>query len=640
LKNERKNGLNSEVEAALNRATAYLPNQEKRPEQIHMTQVIRRFLDFAQEPGQALMVEAGTGTGKSFAYLVAVCEWLMEEKRKNNTKAKAVIATYTLALEDQLIKKDVPVIKRLYPDLCFEKAQGRTNYVCRHKLNQIIGETNLFSEGEDTYNQLLDWLARTKTGERNELTFNPGPVWNQICSNTDCLGASCPNRQSCYYQQMKEKINKADVIITTHAMVMTDLIIRSLPDYQVLILDEAHNIEKSAYSASTTSVSLNSVLSAIKKPIVKSFCHFALKKSRMVSKIKQWQRETELIAESFFAEVEKTRQSQPALRLYEPCFETHLKNALEAGIAFLQLASENIDSDVVDAEMSVVIDELGSLAESIDTFINMYEPSYVYWIDENGINYCPIDISDFLGRLFKPRVTVLTSATLTVAGSFNTFKKSVGLPNAYSCKYASSFDYANNSVVYVPPRAPSPKSEEYINYLIEQISSILDLTKGKTFILFTSYKTMNEVYQGISSKLSGFVWLVQGMDTKERLLQSYRTCSNAVLFGVDSYWEGIDEDINCVVITKMPFSVPTNPLEEAQYERVKSHGGNPFMEKAVPQCAIKLKQGTGRLIRHKQKRGAIAILDPRIHCNWGNQIKKTLPFTSWTQDIKAIAKYV
>jgi ATP-dependent DNA helicase DinG len=603
-----------------------------------MAQVIRRYLDYAKEPCDPLLVEAGTGVGKSFAYLVAVCEWLKKEK-KNNPKAKAVIATHTLALEDQLIKKDIPIIKGLYPTLCFEKAQGRTNYVCRHKLEQLTGG-GLFADENDKYDLLLDWLAHTQSGDRTELTFNPGSMWNQICSGTDCLGASCPHRQGCYYQEMKERILATDIIVTTHAMVMSDLVIKSLPDYQVLVLDEAHNIEKSAFSAGTTSVNLSTVMNAIEKPLTKSFCHAALKRSRMVKKIRQWQKETKLIAETFFMEVKEKIQSH-SLRLHKPCFDPGLASAIEIGMGFLDLALENVDTEIIKAETAAVIDELGSLASAIRTFVSMDNDGYVYWIDSNGINYCPVDVSTFLKPLFDSKVSVLTSATLTVAGSFDSFKKSIGLKKAFSCKYNNSFDYKNNSIVYVPPGAPSPKEKNYTKYAIDQVSTILGLTKGKTFVLFTSYQMMTEVYQEVHALLGDdFVWLVQGTDTKERLLQAYRSSSNSVLFGVDSYWEGIDEDINCVVITKMPFAVPTNPLEEAQYELLKSRGGNPFMEKAIPQCAIKLKQGTGRLIRHKQKRGAVVILDPRINCNWGCKIKKSLPFTTWTEDISIMKKYV
>lgn len=638
-----KAGLNNEIAAALSRATAGLSIQENRPEQQSMAQVIRRFLDYAEEPGEALIVEAATGIGKSFGYLIPICEWMKDQKAVNRkTKAvKAVIATHTLALEDQLIKKDIPAIKHLYPTLCFEKAQGRTNYVCKYKLEQVAVGGGLFAgEGDDYYHQLLDWLAHTKSGDRSELTFNPGPIWNQVCSGTDCLGPSCPHRQGCFYHKMKDRLAAADIIVTTHAMVMTDLVIQSLPEYHCLVLDEAHNLEKSAFSACTSSVYLRDVLNAIQKPITKSFCHFALKKSRMVTKVNQWQKETKVIAEDFFAEVEAKRQSHPSLRVHQPCFDNILASALMAGASFLNLASENVDNELVQAEMSVVIDELNKLAEYTNTFVSMEKEDCVYWLDE-GINFCPIEISSFLKPLFKSKVTILTSATLTVAGSFKPFKHSLGLLNAYTCRYTNSFDYENNSVVYVPPKAPSPKTQGYVKYVIEQLCTLLRMTKGKTFILFTSYTMMNEVYEKVRSTLGdSFVWLVQGSDTKERLLQAYRSMDNAVLFGVDSYWEGIDEDINCVVITKMPFAVPTNPLEEAQYEMIKSQGRNPFMEKAIPQCAIKLKQGTGRLIRHRQKRGAIAILDPRINSSWGSLIKRTLPFTSWTSDVNAIRKFV
>ncbi len=628
-----KDILNAQAEKALTKAVSMLSIHETRKEQIKMAQTILRFFNYAKTPGHSLLVEAGTGVGKSFAYLIPVCEHITQ-----NPEKKAVIATNTISLQEQLTRKDCPVMGHLY-NLKFEKAKGRNNYVCLKKL--LDPEGNLFAPTTESeqIDMITKWLKTPagKYGDKSDVDFELNyKAWRSVCSESfDCSGHLCPYKSDCYYNQARSRIQKANVIITTHAMVLTDFQTQTLPEYDVLILDEAHNFEKNATNALTITINwgrfyrLTTILRG-------KFCQSAFRHARILGKTEDWAKTMLTTADEFI-------NNLPDGRVYSPGLKTdNIQNCLLQGQLLIQEALEKTTLAISQTALINLITEIDVLNNDIKTWTEHGLKEAVYWVEKKEAKYVPINIGNWLSPLWEEKTTLLTSATLCVDKQFDTIKNSLNLNSkTYTMQLNSPFNYQENGLIYCPPKAPSPKSSKYEDYVVSITKTILEKSMGKTFILFTSYSmlqaTAAQLRQIFGNK---FLYLVQGEDTRERLLKQYRTHDNAVLLGTDSFWEGVDEDIDCVILTKLPFAVPTIPIEEAHYEAIKASGQNPFMVRALPECALKLKQGTGRLIRHQQKRGLVVICDPRIKTGWGKIIRRTLPPMKWTEDIELISNYL
>mgnify|MGYP000929336545 CR=1 FL=1 len=637
-----KEDLNRRAKNAIQLATSFLIGREERKEQIKMSQFLLRFLDYARTPGQAVMVEAGTGVGKTFGYLIPICEWF--KSQKNIDSPKIVISTDTISLQEQLTQKDIPVIKKIYPKIRFEKAKGRANYTCKRKLYETMAG-NLFATNDEEaeIGKIIEWLDSEigSTGDRSDMDFDINSrTWHSICSDPlDCHGNACEYYKTCYHEQAKKRVQKADVIITTHAMVLTDYAqTRSLPDYNILVLDEAHNFGKNAVKALTVNISRKRVNHLIKKS-KNSWCHQGFAKVRNWSKVQEWQNAVSEFSQVFFDTLTDSRVLTPL----EGTEGQNLRDSLLMVCPYIEKALENTNISIVKTELANLLGEIIQISEDLKAWLTQAVPDTVYWIEKGEANYVPVNTGYLLKPLWECKTTILTSATLCIAKSFTAIRSALCLnkETTYSLRVDSPFDYKKHALVYVPPTAPSPKTSHYTDYISSTIESILEKTGGKTFVLFTSYAMMQTVSEHVIGTLGDkFTWLVQGNSTREILLAKYKEYTNAVLFGTNSYWEGIDEDVNCVIITKLPFAVPTNPVEEARYEQIKSRGGNPFIMQAIPQCAIKLKQGTGRLIRNQHKKGVIVICDPRIMKPWSKAIIQTLPEMRWTKDISLMKDYL
>lgn len=628
--------INKRIEKQLKEVTSNLEIPEIRDEQLIMSQNLCRFLNYAENPGLGYLIEAGTGVGKSFAYLIALFEHL-----KNNTedREKAIIATNTINLQEQLLNKDIPAVQKFYPDLKVEKAKGRNNYVCLRQLKGTY-EGNLFinDEADEVFVKIETWLDRDNgSGDRADVPFKvDNDTWHEISSSAEsCHGNNCPFNNKCYYNKAIRKIQRADVIIANHALILTDIKNSFLPNYTYLIIDEAHNFEKNALKAFTVEINKYRFNRIIKK-LKNSYCQAGLRRAKKIEVLEKWFYNIELLADNFL-------NGLPDGRIYEKPDFIHgekLLNELYQISTILQSTITKNETTIIKVELEKAVDEIAVLALDIEQFLMFNSENNVYWCKNKKACYAPITTS-FLQNFWKGKTSVLTSATLTVADSFTNIVMNLNLDkkNIFTLKLDSPFDYKNNAVVYLPSFAISPKEEEYTDYLIQVIPDIVQQTNGKTFVLFTSFSLLNEVFDAVKSKLQNYMLLKQEKGNRDIILKKFRENGNTVLFGTDSFWEGVDEDINCVIITKLPFAVPTEPIEEAQYEKLKREGKNPFFLKAIPNCALKLKQGTGRLIRNSQKKGVIAILDPRIKASWGNTIVKTLPEMQWINNINKVDNF-
>lgn len=627
-----KEALCQLTEKALNRVVARLEKSEIRLEQIKMAQFIMRFLDFAKTPGHTAIVEAGTGVGKSLGYLVPLCEHI-----KKSPDTKAVVATNTINLQEQLIKKDIPTIMLQYPEICFEKAKGRNNYVCLRRLEESDNGNLFFSDQEESeLEKIKEWVQRSETGDKADMGFQVGyDVWKTIQSDvTYCYSQACPYQKKCYYEKAKKRLKKANIIVANHAMVLMDLQMPNLPEYHYLIIDEAHNFEKNALHAMTVEISLKRLNYVIKR-INSTYCQSALRKAKKLSETLECIQAIEGAGPKFLNALPSGRITVKTEFDYGNSFISHLIKAIK----ILESAKTN-ENSVIQTELRLTIDEVKKLALEVRAFLYQELPDHVYWAEPGKACYAPIH-TGYLRDFWDSKTSILTSATISVANSFKPFiyGLSLNIQKTYSLKLNSPFDYMKNALVYTPANAVSPKGEGYINFLIDTIPPIVKKAGGKTFVLFTSFAALNAVYDGVQNQLSEYNLLKQGQGNKEYLLQEFKA-KNSVLFGTDTFWEGVDTDINCVIITKLPFAVPTDPIEEARYELLKKAGKNPFMLKSIPGCALKLKQGTGRLIRNATKRGVIVICDPRIFAHWGKPIVKTLPNMRWTSNIDLLDSYL
>lgn len=636
-----KEHLNEQVKIALERATANLASREQRKEQLQMCQFLRRYLDYAKDPGHSALVEAGTGVGKSYGYLIATCEWLTESENKDN---KVVIATNTINLQEQLASKDIPQIKTLYPELSIEKAKGRNNYICLRKLHDPESDS-LFTPSNDKFGQILQWLETPegKEGDKADLTFKiTNNEWSAVRSDTiDCYGPTCQYYKKCYYNLSQIKLKKADIIVTTHAMVLTNYVNGGgLPEYTHLVLDEAHNFGRNATSIMTVQIGRERFQYLINMSN-NQYCKAVFRKNKTMNEIRSWQTAVTNFSELFFQSLNEGRLLEPQENEYGEM----LLQAINQIIPRCNRVIEDKSTQPINKTALInLANESCKLARELDEWL--HQPNIketVYWVENNTICYVPIEIGKMLKPLWSNKNTILTSATLCVAKRFDMIKETLNLPykQTYSCRLESPFNFKENGLIYIPPQAISPKSSDYINYVTQTTLLALEKTGGKTFILFTSYTMLREVGQRLSAYLGDkIIVLEQGSDSRERLLRTYRENKNAILLGTDTYWEGVDEEIDCVILTKLPFAVPTTPVEEARYESMKNKGLNPFITYSLPQCALKMKQGTGRLIRRQGKRGIIVICDPRINQNWGKQIIQTLPDMKWTQDDALMDSYL
>ena len=649
---------------------------EYRQEQEEMAQYIQEAIN----EDKKIIVEAGTGTGKTLAYLIPAIKWAVANKKK------VIIATNTINLQEQLLLKDIPLAKSIIKDeFSYVLVKGRNNYVCKRLFNELALGKNIdigtFSiEAREQIEYILKWGNKTKTGDKAELPFEVYPdVWELVQSTTElCLGKKCPYRKECFYMKTRMEKMEADILISNHHVFFADLNVRAetdfdseyliLPRYDMVIFDEAHNVEsvaRSYFSVEVSKISFTRLLNRIyqrknkrkkeKSALIRvedTVDEKNLEDSEqyiyLLNTLKEEISILQNIGDEYFDEIRKiyeTNTEAPIkkslnnfemtksrflenLREKKDIFQTKLADFLNLMMIFNNVIDEEKDKN---PEVINFNNHLKMFKAYIDSFkfINSFEDdNYIYWLDINSkrtnvvLTATPLNIAQKLGTVLFDNLDrlVFASATIVVNGSFDYFKKSLGLDeeDCIEVIIKSPFDYNEQMSVYIPSDI---QDSENINAFVSDASrfilNILLKTNGKAFILFTSYTMLNQIYYSISKKLKdkGFEVFLHGDKPRSQLIKEFKEAENPILFGTTSFWEGVDvqgENLSNVIITKLPFLVPTDPVVSAISKKIEENGGNSFTDFQLPEAIIKFKQGVGRLIRKKTDSGNIFILDNRI----------------------------
>ena len=631
-------------------ALAKSPDFEFRPQQQRMARLVSRAL----EAGKPVVIEAATGVGKSLAYLLPAVSFALEQKRK------AIICTHTINLQEQLLHKDLPIVRKIVGrDFKAELLKGRANYVCPERLERAFQSAqSLFTSSEHAELQMLwEWCQTTEDGTLSGTNFTPSPkVWSQVCSEPHvCTPRRCAGTR-CFYQAARRRMAEADIVILNHTLFFTLLssVEDTLPDdanfifpRDFLIIDEAHTVENVAARAFGLHLSesqLRFELQRLFNPKTRKG-HFVQHGEKSgVSAVG-----VALDAmENFFRAVEASSQfhnhHSREFRVRQTGFvEDTLSLPLMKVAERAIVAGDEAKAEHTRLEFHDLAKRLKAVRQTLKAFLDQDEDGHVYWIERSygenrsiALHSAPVDVSAHLQQLFfrGDRACVLTSATLGVGegADLSYFRKRVGAMQTAAVKLESPFDFETQMKLYLVKNIPAPGTKEHEAALPEWIEHFLELSQGRAFVLFTSHTQMTNVAEKIEDfcEKRGWQLLVQGRKMpRHQMLSEFKRDTHSVLFGTDSFWTGVDvpgDALSNVIITKLPFAVPDHPLTAARLEHIEEEGGNAFTEYSVPEAILKLRQGVGRLIRSKKDTGICAILDNRVLSKpYGRMFLNALP---------------
>ena len=640
---ERSAVLRNEIERILSPGGTIAENHpfyEHRPGQVQMALTVAD----AMESGRHLCVEAGTGTGKTLAYLLPA---IFSGKR-------VVISTATKNLQEQLFQKDIPFLEKAlkrYFSVCYMK--GRSNYLCLNRLEVIQNAVYLFSPHDpECLKTIKSWVRQTGTGDKAELATLPEnlTLWQHLDARREtCEGRKCRNFESCFVTLVRQRALESDIVIVNHHLFFADLALRQedygkvLPDYSNVVFDEAHEIEDVAtqyFGARISNYRINELIHDARATLNEAGENsdfFSRELDRLAEHVKVfftcfWGKDGRYVMRPTGGGGVR-RGPTYCDNLDEAC--KNLRVQIDAARrAFECLPVKNDSAETLIRRAREIENDLSEILESESN-------DNVYWYEIRGrgvfLQSSPINLAPLLSeKLFASSdCAVLTSATLSTGGDFSFIRARLGIADTEELIVPSHFDFRRQAILYIPGNIPEPREAGWVEHAASEISTILEASRGRAFLLFTSYAQMRQVYESLRDAVE-FPLLMQGEKSKSRLIEEFRGTPGAVLFATSSFWQGVDvqgEQLSCVVIDKLPFAVPGDPVVAARISRINETGGNAFYQYQIPAATILLKQGVGRLIRSRTDRGILAILDKRIVTkSYGRVFLESLPPVPMTQD--------
>ena len=661
-----------------------MPDFEPRAGQAEMAAAVARVF----EDGCVLLAEAGTGTGKTLAYLVPAIL----------SRERVLISTGTKNLQEQIYFKDIPALRdALGIPFTATYMKGRANYLCVHKLDQLAD--GIGPAVHDVFLPMIrEWSGRTDTGDRAELANLPEDLafWHDVSATADtCLGTECPRYDDCFVTRMRQRAAESDVVIVNHHLLCADAAVRQnafgevIPAFTRVVLDEAHQLEDVAtqyFGFNVSTYRLEELARDIERLLATGGIENPNTKDEIVIAVEQLRD----CAQSFFTDLafahrpsrasgrpepvegsssgrakndERVRATTQSLGETYDAF-VNLTGALDIVESALTLLRVRLKPDTTDDDRSVRLQadpenknsedaatlarRAGQVRDDLRFLLRGNDDAYVYFVEFRGrgtfLRASPIDVSTIIRDLLldKMHTTVLTSATLTVDGRFNYIRDRLGIEQAAEIRLASEFDFRTQAILYLPPKMPDPRSENFAVAASREVIEILKRTRGRAFVLFTSYATMRAV-QAMAEMALNYPIFAQGTAPRSQLLNQFRSTPHAVLFATSSFWQGVDvagEALSCVIVDKIPFASPSDPITAARIEQIKARGGDAFGEYQVPLAILALQQGLGRLIRHRRDRGVLAVLDPRLRTmGYGRRFVASLPPAPIVHGLEAIEEF-
>jgi ATP-dependent DNA helicase DinG len=624
---------------------------ELRPGQYEMAKAVERALAERRH----LIVEAGTGTGKTLAYLLPALR----------TGQRVIVSTGTKALQDQLYFRDLPFLEALLGELHVCYMKGRANYLCRRKLYALRDQPILSGLDEvDEYQQIAEWERETETGDRAELSALPesSALWHKLDARSEaCLGSTCPDYRRCFITEMRRRAAESDLIVVNHHLFFADAAVRLaaagapdagvLPEAAAVIFDEAHELEEVASNYFGRS------LSNLRFEDFARDADVLLRGKEGSSPVHLLTQQLRERARMFFAALPHESDGRQPFANRDQFLESSgdLYLAVETTLKLLEAEFDRLrETD----EAPGLEARAAALRADLEFMLESKADNMVFWLERRGaptnpnrkagprtgsarttfMQATPIDVSAILHELVWDQVPtcVLTSATLTVQGGFEHLRRRLGLADCRELVVPSHFRYEKQALLYLPPQMPDPRAQEFPEAAASTIERILRITRGRAFCLFTSYAQMRALYDRLLPVLD-YPILLHGTAPRKALLEEFRSTPNAVLFGTSSFWQGVDvqgEALSCVIIDRLPFAVPSDPVVQARMKAIEEGGGKPFFDYQVPEAVLTLKQGFGRLIRSLEDRGLLVLLDPRVRTQrYGQIFLQSLPPYRLTQNI-------
>ena len=595
-----------------------------RPQQLNMAQLVWQALN----EGRTLLLEAGTGTGKTYAYLAPAIL----------SGQKVFISTGTKNLQDQLFHKDLPVLRKvLAPSFRASLLKGRANYLCRYRLSMAIGDPKQYAQ-QAKLQRLQQWAHKTKSGDlsASNILKDDDSLLPKVTSTAEnCLNQKCDHYDDCFVVEARKKAQEADIVVINHHLLMSDMAIKAsgqgevLPSANAYIIDEAHKLPEIArqfLGKRTSSHQIKELCTDISHEIENAAKDMAMDMAKISQQVL-------MALDSFYVSINSKKQRLSWHHLY------HKKTVMSEFNKLIDCLKGLSAQLKLAAERSSGLDHCYQRCERLLDTLNLFisgqgDDKLILWADirPNGLMLyaTPLDISGYMQDWMNEAQAawILTSATLTVSHQFDAFSQQLGIRDAKTKIWQSPFDFATQSLLYMPAIAIKPKHKDYNNRMADIAKEVIAYSKGRTFILFTSYQAMHEVAAILKPAIT-YPLFVQGRAAKSILVDRFRKHGHAVLLGTTSFWEGVDvrgEALSCVIIDKIPFESPADPVLGARIDLMKKAGGNPFLSIQVPAAIIRLKQGVGRLIRDPRDYGVLVICDPRITTQpYGKLFLESLP---------------